>query len=154
MELFDALLEAKLLIERRLAAPLVSDGLAADVFEAACLADEDDAINAKNKTVADVRREASEEFNVLKEGAAAKDGCDAKEVLASDIYAKFAKDGVSKAIAAQYLAEWLQSKHIEGKLTSDQLRARLPKYLIAAIDYVTGNSVKDVGPSEEEPANE
>jgi hypothetical protein len=67
-----------------------------------------------------------------------KDGYAVEEVLASHVYASFAKDRVSKAIAAQYLAERLQSNYREGKLTSDELRKRLPVYLTKAIDYVTG----------------
>lgn len=113
-------------------------GLAEDVFVAACLADNDDTINAKNIKLADVAESAIGEFAALKAAAVAKDGCAAEEVLASNIYAKFAKDGVSKAIAAQYLAERLQSKQKNGQLTSDDLRKRLPTYLTKAIDYVVG----------------
>ncbi len=116
-------------------------GLAEDVFVAACLADKDDDINAKKKTAADVEMAAVEEFAALKTAAAAKEGCTAEEIIASKVYAKFAKDGVSKAIAAQYLAERLQSKRKGDQLTSDDLRKRLPTYLTSAIDYVT--STKD-----------
>jgi putative ATP-dependent endonuclease of OLD family len=59
-------------------------------------------------------------------------------VLAANVYAKFGRDGVSKAIAAQYLAERLQIKVENEKLTASSLRKRLPKYLVEAIDYVTG----------------
>jgi len=114
------------------------DSLAEDVFVAACLADNDDAINAKNVTVAEIEKTAVEEFAALKEAAVPRDGCAVEEVLASNVYAKFAKDGVSKAVAAQYLAERLQSKRKNGQLTSDSLRRRLPMYLTNAIDYVTG----------------
>ncbi len=113
-------------------------GLAEDVFVAACLADNDDTINAKKIKVTDVAKSAIGEFAALKAAAAAKNGCAAEEVLASNVYAKFAKDGVSKAIAAQYLAERLQFKHKNGQLTSDDLRKQLPKYLTNAIDYVVG----------------
>jgi len=112
-------------------------GFAEDVFVAACLAKQDDAINAKEQKAADVEAMAVEAFAALKEAAKAKDGCAAEEVIASNVYAKFAKDGVSKAIAAQYLAERLQDKHQKGEFTSDDLRKRLPMYLVAAIDYVT-----------------
>jgi len=130
------------------------DSLAEDVFVAACLAEKDDDINTKKKCVTDVENAAIADFTALKAAAVAKDGCAPEEVLASNIYAKFAKDGVSKSIAAQYLAERIHAKHMNGELTSGQLRARLPKYLIAAIDYVTGNGVKDASLSEEELANE
>lgn len=113
-------------------------GLAEEVFVAACLADSDDAINAKKTKVADVERTAVEKFAALKAVAVAKDGCTQEEVLASHVYAKFAKDGASKAIAAQYLAERLRSKCEKGELTPDTLRKRLPLYLIEAIDYVVG----------------
>lgn len=113
-------------------------GLGEDVFVAACLADKDDAINANKTKVTDVENAAAEKFAELKAAAVAKDGCTAEEVLASHVYAKFAKDGVSKPIAAQYLAERLQSKRMNGKLTPDDLRSRLPRYLTEAIDYVTG----------------
>jgi len=114
-----------------------TDGLAEDVFVAASLADEDDAINAKKKTATDVEKTAAEEFNALKVTVVAKDGCSAEEVLASHVYAKFAKDGVSKAVTAQYLADRLQSKVNKGELVSGELRKRLPTYLVSAIEYVT-----------------
>jgi len=127
-------------------------GLTEDVFVTACLAEEDDAINAKKKTVAEVETAAAQTFTDLKAAAVAKDGCSAEEVLASSIYAKFAKDGISKAIAAQYLAERLRSKHKNGQLTSDDLRKRLPTYLIEAIDYVTG--AQRAWPNGQKAANE
>ncbi|MFH1743519.1 MAG: TOPRIM nucleotidyl transferase/hydrolase domain-containing protein, partial [bacterium] len=115
-----------------------SEGLAEDVFVAASLADEDDAINAQKKRHDDVENAACKEFAELKNKAEDKDGCEAQEVLASQIYAKFAKDGVSKAIAAQYLAERLRAKFQNGELSAEDLRKRLPNYLKNAIDYVTG----------------
>jgi putative ATP-dependent endonuclease of OLD family len=118
-------------------------GLTEDVFVAACLAEEDDAINAKREKTEDVERTALEDFAALKSAAAMKDGCTAEEVLASEVYAKFAKDGVSKAIAAQYLANRLQCKRKTGHLTCDGLRRRLPTYLVNAIDYVTGGKVTE-----------
>jgi putative ATP-dependent endonuclease of OLD family len=114
--------------------------LAEDVFVAACLAEKEDGINAQKIKKAEVEEAAVSEFAALRIAAVTKDESTAQEVLASTIYAKFAKDSVSKPIAAQYVAERLQFKHKTGELTSDQLRAMLPKYLVAAIDYVTGNS--------------
>jgi len=121
-------------------------GLAADVFVAACCADQDDAINAKTKKVADVISDSLGEFAALKAKSKHEEGCTAEEVLAVNVYAKFAQKGVSKAIAAQYLAERLQKKVKEGELMGDELRAKLPKYLTAAIDYVTR-------PRKEDPAH-
>jgi putative ATP-dependent endonuclease of OLD family len=112
-------------------------GLAEDVFVAACLADKDEAINARRTGAEDVEGEAVKELERLREKSDAAEGCTAEEVLASRVYAKFAKDGVSKAVAAQYLADRLQSKCRRGELTSDDLRMRLPKYLTEAIEYVT-----------------
>lgn len=112
------------------------DGLSEDVFVAACLAAKDDAINAGSANTADIETDAREELGGWEvEGS---DGCTAQEVLASMVYAEFAKDGVSKAIAAQYLAEMLRTKGETGELPPDDLRQRLPTYLTQAIDYVTG----------------
>ena len=61
----------------------------------------------------------------------------APEVLASEVYARFMKDGVSKAISAQYLASLLSEAVKNGQITIVTLRAKLPKYLIAAIEHVT-----------------
>jgi len=130
-------------------------GLAKDVFVAACLAGSDDALNAGKKEPSDVESSALTEFAKLEEDATAKDGCATEEVLASQVYAKFAKNGVSKPITAQYLAERLQTRHSEGKLTATQLRSRLPKYLLQAIEYVTGGPSKEERrPDQEENTNE
>jgi putative ATP-dependent endonuclease of OLD family len=122
-------------------------GLAEDVYVAANLADHDDAINAGKIQAAEVEKTAADQFAVLKRGAVAKDGCAAEEVLATKVYARFAKDGVSKPVAAQYLAERLTSKHRKGEITSEGLRARLSRYLTQAIDYVT-SSERDVSSGE------
>ena len=118
-------------------------GLAADVYSAACCADEDDAINAKIKEVDEVVRASDRNFDALKGAAISKEGCTPEEVLASNVYAKFARDGVSKAVAAQYLAELLQKKVKKNELTGDALRTKLPKYLTDAIDYVTRADEED-----------
>jgi len=109
-------------------------GLAEDVYIAACLAEQDEAINAGKVNKSDVKKRSAKEFARLRETTSATDGNAAKEILASHIYAKFAKNGVSKAISAQYLAELLQKTN----LTSEELIARLPRYLVKAIYYVTG----------------
>ena len=61
----------------------------------------------------------------------------AVEELASKVYARFMKDGISKAISAQYLASALAEAVQTGQLTAADLRGRLPKYLVAAIEHVT-----------------
>jgi len=74
----------------------------------------------------------------LSKKAEPKEGCSQQEVLATEVYALFARDKASKAIAAQYLSELLVKYHGEGHLTTDQLKSSLPSYLVAAIEYVTG----------------
>ena len=111
--------------------------LAEEVFVAARLAEQDDAINSKTITRGDAEETAVQEFQALKNSAAARDGCENSEELASTIYAKFARDKVSKPVAAQYLAEILTSKREAGTLSPADLRMRLPKYLADAISYVT-----------------
>ena len=66
-----------------------------------------------------------------------KDDCTIEEVLASTIYAKLVRSGVSKAIVSQYLADLLQSKYGKDEYAAAELRQRLPTYLTNAIDYVT-----------------
>lgn len=111
--------------------------LAEDVFIAACLADKDDAIQAGVKAIAEVETAAKSEFTDLKLKAIALNNCAPQEVLASTIYAKFAKDGVSKPTAAQYLAQRLLTKWEGKEITAEALQKALPNYLTAAIEYVT-----------------
>lgn len=112
-------------------------GLAEEVFVAACLADEDDALTQGKKKAADVRKAALRALEDL--DTSPRDGCTDMEVLAATVYARFAKDSVSKPVAAQYLAEMLQDRFNDGRLTEEDLRNRLPRYITDAIDYVTGN---------------
>jgi putative ATP-dependent endonuclease of OLD family len=117
-----------------------SCALAEDVFIAACLAENDDAIHEGNAatTIGTVEASAATEFADLKQKSTASDGCTPQEVLASKIYAKFAKDKVSKPIAAQYLAERLKSRFERKEITAESLRQGLPTYITEAITYVTG----------------
>ena len=112
-------------------------GLAKDVFVAARLADKDESTHDRHAKAAVVRA-ALAEFAEMEKEAAAKDGCSREEVLATQVYGKLLKSNASKPVAAQYLAEWLVHKVRRGKLTADGLRARLPKYLVDAIEYVCG----------------
>lgn len=116
-------------------------GLAEDVFIAACLAQKDDDINAGKTTVSAVEKLATKEFSDYKDAKCSADGCTPEEVLASHVYAKFAKKKASKAIAAQYLAERLFTKYQRKELSADSLRTMLPVYITGAIDYVTGGSI-------------
>lgn len=134
-------------------------GLAEDLFVAACLAKKDKRINSEVdkaseigaiqvplwadenseqvSTLADVEKAAELEFSTLRSASVASDGCVVEEVIASRVYAKFLKEDISKAVAAQYLAERLLRKVSEGVLKPGDLQSQLPKYLTEAIEYVT-----------------
>lgn len=121
-----------------------SGGLAEDVFVAAHLASKDEDIHTDKKKRTECENEAMATFSIIREKTEPQNGCAVEEVIASEVYAKFARDKVSKAIAAQYLSELL-IKHYEDKvLTSEQLKALLPVYLVEAIEYVTGSGFKKV----------
>lgn len=126
-------------------------GLAEDVFIAACLADNDDVVHSEKLTTGVIKSEsvitieqietsAQTDFAAMKNASLANDDCTAEEVLASHVYAKFAKDKVSKPISAQYLAQRLLCKYTNEKITADSLRQMLPLYITEAIDYVTGGN--------------
>ena len=58
-------------------------------------------------------------------------------------------EGASKAIAAQYLAERLEWAIAQKQIDAEQLRKRLPPYVVAAIAHITrpfeAPAVDDVG---------
>lgn len=62
-----------------------------------------------------------------------------KEAFASHVYSKITGNGVSKPIAAQYLAEILEKKFQNKVLNAQALRSKLPLYLVQAIAYVTSS---------------
>ncbi len=139
---------------------LAFSGLAEDVYVSAQLAKKEGALD--KETLEKETNAAQEAYEQLeKEAHEAVDsgnanGCLYEEVRAAKVYAVFTKGTrASKAIAAQYLAERLRGKCVKGQLTSEKLRARLPKYLTEAIDYVTNsrNTTSAEG-SEEGSANE
>jgi putative ATP-dependent endonuclease of OLD family len=115
-------------------------GLSEDVYVAAACSHNDEALNAGKVTQKAVEGEALQKYAELKKTTAAIEECTAAEVLAAKVTARFVVEGVSKAVAAQYLAERLNSKALSGTLLPAQLRALLPKYLVEAIDYVTGGN--------------
>jgi putative ATP-dependent endonuclease of OLD family len=123
-----------------------SGGLAEDVFTAAHLARCDEQINAGKKSKDDVAQEAEKKFSRLLKKTSAQGGCSKEEILASLIYAEFTLHDISKPVAAQYLAERLIVKIESGKIGSDELRNRLPRYLTSAINHVTGEA--EHGPRE------
>ena len=94
---------------------LAHAGLAKDVWVAGTLAGQDDQINAGTKSVAVLVDEAEAAF-------AEFDDEMPTDKLAAHVYALFsAGKRVSKAIAAQYLAERLESRVADGELTPEGL---------------------------------
>lgn len=126
-----------------------SGALAEDVFVAAFLAKHDDKLNSGEKQFDDVEEKSLQEFRKL--DSSPRDGCTDKEVIAAHVYAKFTGGGVSKAIAAQYLAKRLQQQIDEHKITPEQLRESLPTYLVQAIEYVIASSKADDSEQEDAP---
>ena len=112
-------------------------GLGKDVWVAAKLAGADDQINSGKKDLADVVTEAEEGFALLDDGRSA-------EELASHVYALFTTGTrASKAVVAQYLANRLEKRVGDQELNAETLKAILPPYLMAAIEYVTGRLESD-----------
>jgi putative ATP-dependent endonuclease of the OLD family len=117
---------------------LAFSGLAEYVWIAAQLAKCDDQISAKTKTVYSVARKAARTYRELRQRLPGK------EELASHIYKLFASDSnVSKATAAQYLANVLTAKCKHKKLSAGDLLENLPPYILKAIKYVTAKNAPD-----------
>lgn len=117
------------------------NALAEEVYIAAQLAIWDEGDNYSEKTAKDKFEKAQAKYTTLKEEAdklAADKGWDKNEVLASKVYAMYVTGSkASKSIAAQYLCEIILDKK---KCDKDyDLRAKLPSYVVEAIDYVTSN---------------
>jgi putative ATP-dependent endonuclease of OLD family len=74
----------------------------------------------------DIFNTASTEYVQLSQGMLAA-------VIAAGIYQPLFEEDASKAVTAQVLAEILETQ----KPTPEQLRKRIPAYLLAAIEYVT-----------------
>ncbi|WP_082559958.1 AAA family ATPase [Lysobacter sp. Root559] len=106
-------------------------GLSWPVWRSAFLALNDERIQSGATTPSEIVLSAKNEFRALSE-----QNLDTS-TLASHIYAKFANEEASKAIAAQYLAEYLEKISKRNGLSSDQLRNALPPYIVAAIAHVT-----------------
>lgn len=106
-------------------------GLAEDVWVAAHLAKADDQINQGSKDPKDVASDSSKSF-------AQFESEHDKEKIASHVYSMFTnRSTVSKAIAAQYLSARLEEQVRSGGLTASALKAKLPPYLVSAIEHVT-----------------
>lgn len=110
---------------------LAFHGLAREMWLAAALAAADSRIHARKTTVPKIVRQAAEEFKVI--------AVEQADVRATHVYAKF-RGGLSKAIAAQYLAMLLDRAAAKGRLSAQLLRAALPPYIVGAIDYASGQT--------------
>jgi putative ATP-dependent endonuclease of OLD family len=106
-------------------------GLAEYVWIAADLADNDDALLLAPETFDAKVAQAKSGYSDI------AGSVPSNEQLCSKVYARFAKDGVSKAISAQYLASILADAVGKGDLTPAGLSASLPPYLLAAVEHVT-----------------
>lgn len=103
-------------------------GLARDVWIAAHLARQEPMANASERNK--VEQDAGARFEALPVGS--------EEEIACHVYSLFTTGArASKAIAAQYLVSRLDDHFANADLNAATLRARLPKYLTGAIDYVT-----------------
>lgn len=130
-------LEYDLAFGRKDDAAGVTNGLAEEVYIAACLAEEDEAICTGKKNVDELAEQARKEYVSLDASISEGHPVARRERLASLVYAKFARDRVSKAVAAQYLADRLTAGHATGKITPRALSACLPQYVTEAIGFVT-----------------
>lgn len=115
---------------------LAMHGLAEEVFVAARLAQNDDPLNEERKARDDIEQKAKEDFHDLQTRQPEL------ESLCSEVYRMFAKGGASKAIAAQYLAESLLALREQEDFSEETVRAKLPNYLIEAIEHVTSHGIQ------------
>jgi putative ATP-dependent endonuclease of OLD family len=122
------------------------EGMAEEVYVAAALAERDEKVHGNTNLRAQIADEATREFAALRTEVKATNGCAAEETLATRVYKRFA-DGVSKAVAAQYLAEMLLATYND---KPEPLRSRLPHYLTAAIEHVTSESTGEVANREDD----
>lgn len=107
-------------------------GLRPEVWLAAHLALEDDKLVEAKTTKQAVIQALGPDYKALMDQKLSS------EDFASHIYALFERDGASKAIAAQYLAEHLEG-HFKGEnpWTASTLLKKLPPYIVHAIEHVT-----------------
>jgi len=106
-------------------------GLLNSVWRSAVLALADDKIQAGKITEEKAIADSADELQNLK-----NQGLDAA-TMAAHAYAKFEHEGASKTIAAQYLAEQLERAVEQRQIDAEQLRKKLPPYVVAAIAHVT-----------------
>ena len=107
-------------------------GLKKEVQVASFLSEADDKLNSGKLKPYNVIKNALRELQSFSTTTATK------EEICTKIYEPFASSNpISKPTAAQYLAEILEMKIRDGKLSSDHLRAILPPYVVDAIAHVT-----------------
>jgi len=107
-------------------------GLAKEVYVAAMLAKNDDPLNEDKKSREDVTAAALAAFPDLEAGAAGD-----QTVLAVQVYSLFHSGAASKAIAAQYLAEFLSESSKQKGFEPATFAASLPRYIVDAIAHVS-----------------
>ncbi|MFI0794104.1 ATP-dependent nuclease [Micromonospora rubida] len=107
-------------------------GLAKEVYVAASLAKNDEPLNENRKSREDVIANAEREYRILSERYS-----EDLELLCAHIYRLFKVDQVSKAVAAQYLVEVIESEAERDLGYKNTLKTRLPGYIIAAIAYAS-----------------
>lgn len=118
---------------------LAFHGLGQQMYCAASLALADDRLSARTVGQADVVAAADAAYQSI------ADATPDRETLGALVYALFEGEGASKAIAAQYMAELLETEIEAGRLDVESLRAKLPPYVVAAIAHVTAPFVAEVG---------
>lgn len=111
---------------------LAYSGLSWELFLATSYAKEDDKINEQKTDLSTVYKEACVEFDCLKLKHTST------EELCTAIYAPLTgSNPISKTITAQYLAEILSASVNRNSLTAEQLRQKIPSYIVEAIEHVT-----------------
>ncbi|MGR9422221.1 ATP-dependent nuclease [Rhizobium leguminosarum] len=118
---------------------LAFHGLGKQMYCAASLALADDRLCARTVGQADVVAAADAAYQAI------ADATPDQETLGALVYALFEAEGASKAIAAQYMAELLETEIETGGLDAESLRAKLPPYVVAAIAHVTAPFVAAAG---------
>lgn len=113
---------------------LAAAGLALEMHTAICLARNDVGIARGSKSIDDITSEAASSFAEL--------GYDNDvELACARLYRNLVTNSTSKPVAAQYLASLLKKQYgSEG--SPEDLRDKLPKYLLLAIEHVTRISDK------------
>lgn len=101
------------------------------VWHSAVLALADDRIQAGKITEEKAITDNADELQALKDQAFDV------ATMAAHAYAKFEHEGASKPIAAQYFAERLEEAIKKKEIDAEQLRRKLPPYVVAAIAHVT-----------------